>query len=265
MDALKQATFGAVYVVFDDDRWFRASLESVYDECDVILILIADAPWNGPTRSTESSLACVESFPDPFKKIHLFRGSWKTETEQRNEGLRRLGQLGIDYCLVVDADEVYDTLQLRRMMIFASCMPEIDCWHISIVTYWKSPQWRIDPPEPFQPQVLLRVGRARFVQNRYAKGDQHVQIPPHVAVMHHLSYARSDEEVWTKIHSFSHAAEVKPDWFERVWKAWDLDHSIQNLNPAYPGAYLRAVEQDPSALPPVLKKLCGSEIKDRGP
>jgi len=38
---------------------------------------------------------------------------------------------------------------------------------------------------------------------------------------------RADEEIWTKIHSFSHAAEVKPDWYERVWKGWDADHTIE--------------------------------------
>src|SRR6266481_6926325 len=38
MDPLKLATFGAVYVIFDDDRWLHASLESVYEDCDVILV-----------------------------------------------------------------------------------------------------------------------------------------------------------------------------------------------------------------------------------
>jgi hypothetical protein len=254
-DPLKQSTFGAVYVVYDDDRWLPFSLESVYDESDVILVLIANQPWNGPPRSTESTLKCLEAFPDPQKKISLIRGNWKSELRQRNEGLHLLQKRGIDYCLVVDADEVYDPLQLRRMMITAPCLPEIDCWHIQIVTYWKSIRYRVDPPEPFPPVVLVRVGRARFVENRMARGEQHALIAPHVAVMHHLSYARSDEEIWTKIHSFSHAAEVKPDWYERVWKGWDDDHNMQNLNPAFPECYQRAVEQSPDALPPVLRKI----------
>jgi hypothetical protein len=255
MDPLKQSTFGAVYVVFDDDRWLSASLQSIYDECDVILILIANAPWNGPQRSTQSTLQCLTSFPDPQKKIDVVRGNWKSETQQRNEGLRLLNKLGIQYCLAIDADEVYDPLQLRRMMIFAPCLPEVDCWHISMVTYWKSIRYRVDPPEQFQPIVLIHVGHARFVEHRNAKGDRHAQIPSHVAVMHHLSYARSDEEVRTKIHSFSHAAEVKPDWYERVWKGWDADHTLENLNPAYPEAYRRAVGQDANALPPALRAL----------
>jgi hypothetical protein len=259
MDPLKQSTFGAVYVVYGDDRWLRLSLGSVYDECDVILILIANQPWNGPPRCTESSLQCVAEFPDPQKKINVIRGDWKSEREQRNEGLHLLEKWGIEYCLVVDADEVYDPLQLRRMMIFAPCLPEIDCWHIPMVTYWKSIRYRIDPPEPFQPMVLLRVGRVRFVENRIARGENHALIAPHVAVMHHLSYARSDEEIWTKIHSFSHAAEVKPDWYERVWKGWDADHAMQNLNPAFPEAYRRAVEQSPNALPPALRKVRDQE------
>jgi glycosyltransferase involved in cell wall biosynthesis len=255
MDPLKQSTFGAVYVVFDDDRWLSASLESVYDESDIIFSLIANKPWNGPPRSTDSTLQCVASFPDAKKKINVLRGDWKSETQQRNEGLRLLSQRGIDYCLAIDADEVYDPLQLRRMMIFAACLPEVSCWHISMVTYWKSFHYRVDPPEQFQPPALLRVGYARFVEHRNAKGEQHAQIPPHVAVMHHLSYARNNEEIWTKVHSFSHANEVKPDWYERVWKGWDSDHSIRNLNPAYPEAYSRAVEQDPNALPPVLRRI----------
>jgi hypothetical protein len=156
MDPLKQASFGAVYVIFDDDRWLSVSLESVYQECDIILVLIARAPWNGPARSTESTIECVTSFPDPLKKIQIVRGDWKTETQQRNEGLRLLRKAGIDYCFVVDADEIYDPLQLRRMMIFAPCLPEVDCWHISMVTYWKSYLYRIDPPEQFQPGSAIQ-------------------------------------------------------------------------------------------------------------
>src|SRR6266850_4604885 len=259
MDPLKQATFGAVYVIFDDDRWLHASLQSIYQDCDVILVLIANAPWNGPPRSTATTVQSVESFPDPQKKIQLIRGDWKTETQQRNEGLRLLKKRGVDYCFVVDADEVYDPLQLRRMMIFAPCLPEVDCWHISMVTYWKSCRYRIDPPEQFQPPVLLQVGRARFTENRHAKGERHAQVPRHVAVMHHLSYARSDQEIRTKIRSFSHAAEVKPDWYERVWKGWDADHALENLNPAYPEAYGRAVEQDRDSLPPALRRVYDEE------
>ncbi len=259
VDELKQATFGAVYVVFDDDRWLHASLESVYDECDVIVVLVANAPWNGPERNTDKTVQCTLAFPDPLKKIQLHRGDWKSETQQRNEGLRILKKLGVDYCFVVDADEVYNPLQLRRMMVFVPCLPEMDCWHISMVTYWKSYRYRIDPPEQFQPPVFLRIGRARFVEHRNAKGERHAQIPRHVGLMHHLSYARTDEEIWLKIHSFSHAAEVKPDWYERVWKGWDDDHTLRNLNPAYPGAYQVAVEQHPDALPPVLRRLYDAE------
>jgi glycosyltransferase involved in cell wall biosynthesis len=262
MDALKQATFGAVYVIFDDDRWLHASLESVYDECDVILVLIGQAPWNGPARSTDGTIESVKSFPDPDKKITIIRGNWDTETRQRNAGLHHLNKIGIQYCLAIDADEVYDPLELRRMMVFAPCLPEIDCWHISMVTYWKSFRYRIDPPEEFQPPALLQVGKARFVEHRNAKGERHAPIPPHVALMHHLSYARSDKEIWTKIHSFSHASEVQPDWYERVWKGWDADPGIKNLNPAYPGAYPGAVKQTRDALPPVLQRLWNSDSDD---
>ena len=252
IDPLKQARFGAVYVVYDDVRWLPFSYNSIYSECDRILFLIAYQPWNGPKRGTDQTIELIKSLSDPDKKMELVRGDWCSETEQRNAGLELLRKQEIEYCLVVDADEIYDTVQLRRMMIFATCVQEVDCWHIQMVTYWKSPQYRIDPAEKFQPVVLLRVGSTQFIEHRNVAGSRHAAVPPHVAVMHHMSYARSDEEVLNKIQSFSHAAEVVPDWYERVWRGWDRDPYMNNLNPAYPTAYKRAVKQDRAKLPAVL-------------
>jgi hypothetical protein len=37
MDPLKQSTFGAVYVVFDDNRWLSASLQSLIAALPLVL------------------------------------------------------------------------------------------------------------------------------------------------------------------------------------------------------------------------------------
>jgi hypothetical protein len=128
----------------------------------------------------------------------------------------------------------------EKMKSFVLDHPEPDCWHVSLHTYWKSYLYRIDPPEPLKPPVFVKVGAVRFTRNRLAEGAKHGLIPEEIGICHHLSYARSDDEVFRKITTFSHANEVIPGWFENVWKKWDDDHSMTDL---HHHCYQRAVIQ----------------------
>ncbi len=51
--------------------------------------------------------------------------------------------------------------------------PEIDCWHVTLTTYWKSYRYRIEPPEPLTPAAFVKVGTARFTHIRDVKADRH--------------------------------------------------------------------------------------------
>lgn len=254
LNPIKQASFGAVYVVYEDDTWLPFSLQSVYCQCEAIYVLVSDRPWNGPPTSNQAALDCVNSFPDPQKKIRLVHGSWTSETEQRNAGLKILCENGIDYCFIVDADEIYDETELLRMMVFAACLPEVTCWHMQCITYWKSHKYRIEPPEKYYPPVFVRASAASFENGRNVKAEKHATFQPYIGVCHHMSYARTDAQVFRKLETFTHAHEVAPGWFENVWKRWDDDKSLRFLNPAYPAMYDHAVEQPLLALPPVLQR-----------
>jgi hypothetical protein len=70
---------------------------------------------------------------------------------------------------------------------------------------------------------------------------------------HHMSYARSDDALLRKITSFSHADEIVPGWYERVWLAWDARPELEELHPTHPPAYRRAVRQPLEKLPPALR------------
>lgn len=253
----------AVYCVHDDDTWLGHSIESVYDVCRLIYVLVSDTPWFGEPGDSKSVVSRVESLPDPSGKIRVVKGSWRSEAEQRNAGLDILSKEGIEYCLVIDADEVYDPVDLERMVRIAQKHPEISCWHVEMDTYWKSWRYRIHPREQLKPVVLLRVGTARFTLNRGVSECTHGIILPEIAVCHHLSYARSDEQLKRKIATFSHARELVPGWYENVWKGWDQNPLMRNLHPTHPGAYGQAILQPYWALPPVLRKLCMRELEER--
>ena len=250
----RKATFAAVYCVYDDSTWLDTSLESVYDACDAIYLLVSDRPWNGEPGDNSATIACIEAYPDPAGKLRLVQGSWSSEAEQRNAGLDMLRAAGYDYCFVVDADEVYDTAALKAMMDVAASEPEVPCWHMRMDTYWKEELYRIEPREPLMPVVFVKVGAARFSMNRNAEGAQHKLISPAVGFCHHLSYARSDEQVRRKISTFSHANEIVSGWYENVWRKWDSDRGMTNLHPTHPAAYQRAIPQPYVAMPPALRK-----------
>lgn len=243
----------AVCCVYDDTRWLSESIESVYDSIDRIYFLLGDRPWHGTGRSNDRTREEVERLPDPAGKIVIVGGDWGSEAEQRNAGLEILKMEGFEYCLILDADEIYEPGSLLKLRRFCGARRFMPGWRLVWYTYWKSEKFRIEPVESFKPLVLLRVEGARFVDKRETADPRCDAVPADVCICHHMSYARSDDEVRRKISSFSHANEVIPGWFENVWKAWDSNPELENLHPCWPETYERAIEQPEEALPQVLK------------
>lgn len=247
--------FAAICCVYDDERWLRLVVESVYNNIRNIFFLVGNRPWQGGESDNSATLRAISECLDPERKITLVRGDWKTETEQRNWGLALLREQGIPYCFILDADEIYDPLQLNRMQQLALSRQDVGVWTMNWFTYWKSYRYRIDPPEYYKPPVFVRADSARFVEHRGCESQLMGAIPPAVGICHHLSYARSDEEIYRKITTFSHAHEIRADWYENVWRAWDQNPAMENLHPVYPEAYKRAILQPFELLPPVLQRL----------
>jgi hypothetical protein len=246
-------TFAAVCCIYDDHSWLRETMEGAYSECDRVFILLNDRPWRGPARDQGETLRAIEGLPDPDGKIILVRGSWATESAERNSGLQLLREGGFDYCFVLDSDEIYEPTVLRAMMREIAKEPTVDCWHVSWLTYWKSPLFRIDPPEAFKPAVFVKVGGTSFTHNRDVQAASHRLIDETIGMCHHLSYARTNEELLKKITSFSHADEIVPGWYEKVWLAWDERPELPELHPTHPSAYKRAIPQSVENLPASLR------------
>ena len=251
----RTARFGAVCCVYDDDSWLSPTIESVYDACETIWFLVSETPWHGEATDQSAVIERIRALADPARKIRIVQGRWPDEASQRNEGLRVVAEAGLEYCFVLDADEIYDPAQLQRAMTIARENPHVDCWRLSCFTYWKSYRYRVDPPESITAAVFVRPGAGHFVENRTFEAPRCLSLPIETAAFHHMSYARTDEQILRKITTFGHARDVVPGWYENVWRKWDGDRSLQNLNPCWPGAYQRVVEQSYDALPPAVQRL----------
>jgi GT2 family glycosyltransferase len=248
-DLLWQPRIAAVYCLCDDPRWLRLSLQSVYAACDRIFCLVQDE-----ADGSADVLQKIADTPDPAKKITVIRGRWPDGAAQRNAALDLLQAEGFDYCLAMDCDEIYDPAQLQALLRYAAARRYRAAWQVQRVTYWKSCRFRIAPPEDLKPAVLVRVGALRIGEQRRVDTSDIELIPAGIATCHHLAYVASDQEMQRRIETFSGVERFMPDWFEKVWLAWDRNHGLENLHPAQPAVFRRAVPHDEAACPEILRK-----------
>lgn len=189
-------------------------------------------------RSFSGVPVALSPVPPLDSRIEVLEGAWRNENETRNAATEALADC--DYLFIVDSDEIFldADLDLLRELCERESDPVIA---VRLLTYWKTHEYRIDPPE----SLIAPVAYRRGVRTRGLRG---VDGPVGVARIwcRHLSYVRTDDEVREKLRLFSHAHEIRDGWYENVWKAWDSNRALENLHPTHPTAYPRAVlDPDP--------------------
>jgi tetratricopeptide (TPR) repeat protein len=227
----RRRRIGAAIPVLNEWRFMPAVVGQLLQVCDRVVVLRG-------LRALSGAPVEIGPMPKLDPRVEVVEGAWAGEGETRNAGMERLGDC--DYTWMVDSDEILldrDVLLLRDLCDTQD-LPAIG---VKLLTYWKTPEYRIDPPERLIAQIVARKGIR-------VQGLRSVQAPVTVANLwcRHLSYVRTDEEVKEKLRLFSHATEILPEWYENVWKAWDLNPALENLHPTHPAAYRRAVfDPDP--------------------
>jgi hypothetical protein len=245
----------ALYCIFGDTSWLEQSYHSVYPCVEKIFFFLSSSPWYGSAHASEVDPQALALLPDPQKKVETISGDWKSETDQRNYTLAYAQAHGYEYGLIIDADEVYDSAQLTNAISLAHQQRDVAVWHMNWFTYWRSPDYRIDPIEPYQPPILIHLGYAAFVETRNAIGAKHELIPPTTCMCHHLSYALTDEALRRKhIMQPGHSQSAYPEWYESKWCAWLQDPNLTNLHPVHPPWFERAVRQPEELKPSVLRR-----------
>jgi hypothetical protein len=246
----------ALYCLGGDLSWLTHSYLSIYPCVERVYFFLSSSPWYGDNQAAVIDPSVLSALPDPVSKKEVVQGAWTNEVEQRNFTLAFAQYSGFSHGLIVDADEVYESAHLAAALTYAKNSPDISVWHVNWFTYWKSPQHRIDPIEPYQPPILATLGQTGFAETRNVVGEKHELLPPQICMCHHLSYALSDEALMKKhIMQPGHPQSAYPDWLQTKWRAWDTDHSIENLHPVHPPWFQRTIRQPDEALPSILKRV----------
>ena len=230
---------GIVAVAYNEERLIGKHLSHIPNWVDEKLVLLSLTPWHGGYET-----------PDKTDEIAREKGAtvivyaWPDEAEQRNAGQEYFADK--DWIIVLDPDEFLDREGWENLERFIYGTPNQDAFvaHTQL-TYWKS-GYRIDPPEDYK-QIILVKPSVRFVDKRVVDSS-YGRVP---LILHHLSWAKTDDEVRSKINHYSHANEFdRYEWYEKVWKKWTPE--MENLHPLTPEALKKAI---PAELPKELERL----------
>lgn len=201
-------------IAYKEERLIKHHLKHLEGKVDKALVLVSESPYHQfedgqPDRTGEIALKMGAD---------VVKGSWSVEHDQRNYGLSLLRMY--DYVLVLDPDEfilekdwniLLEGLEERVFKKPAYKAP-------SYVTYWKK-GYVLDPTDTHKPLFLVNPREVTFEHYRGISSevyDSPIQFP-----IHHMSWARTDEEMKKKLLTFSHAKEFNGmEWYERVWKTW---------------------------------------------
>lgn len=210
---------------YNEARFIGPWMRQLPKWIDKILLLSSDKPWNGPdSDKRHETWERAQALGDP--RLEVIRGRWKDETNQRNWGLGRLAEY--DWVLIFDADEFLDREDWQVLARTLENAPK-NCPVIRapFQTYWKDFDHVLDPPDTPLGTIAIRPKLTSFVDKRgpYLDVERRARI-----LVHHLSWVRSDEEVFQKIQNWSHTNDFDwRAWFANVWKPWK--HGMKNIHP----------------------------------
>lgn len=191
--------FIALYKTWDGGEFVDASLASIYEHCDHIVMVHSDVSWLGEHGNTVKAAAvawCNDH--DRAGKVHHVDVSLTGQEAQYAAGLDYIAthRLEHDAVLAVDADEIWEDqyFEMARQQMAQRPYPAYRC---NMHTYLKTPFYRVHPPfgSPTvffcDPQLLLKSPR----------GCQAPAVQLDKVWMHHYTYVRETRAaVERKLH-----------------------------------------------------------------
>jgi hypothetical protein len=184
-----------------------------------------------------------------FANLSVVEGRWEAEPEMRHQGLALLREHGAEVCLSVDADEFWPEGGLARLGAEIERVARPGTVYFARYhTCYRSFGYRVVSDHRMAVAVHL-AGDTHFPARRRAAGPRHDLSDDFF--FWNMGYVLSDERMWEKIRTFSHAHEIVPGWFEEKWLAWTPE--TRDLFRKEPRSrWPRTVPMEPASLPAVL-------------
>jgi GT2 family glycosyltransferase/tetratricopeptide (TPR) repeat protein len=219
----------AILSVHDDSTFLAAALRSVAPVPR--LVLVSKVDWTGNEGDWESSVQIAYS-----QGAEVVLGEWPNESAHREAALKHAEERGFEFAITMDSDEILEPVLLENLLQVARSNLA-DRVYIEWNTYWKDAEHVVRPREPFTPCIMVKLGAVSHIKVREYSGGRPLFLNESYGVIHHLSYAGSDERIWKKVTTWGHKDEIIPGWWEKTWRGWDSNRLMRNLHPTHPESY----------------------------
>ena len=213
-------------------EYLRQCVQALRPAVDRVVVLYTPLPSFGHNTTatcpeTEEQLhACVRDLG-----VEWYRSTFGSEGQHRNAGYA-LCQ-GADLILQCDADEVWDTNDLKLCLAEAADLPYRRYKIDGFLHHWRSfgkvctDTWHVE-------RIIKPTGK-----------DYHTL----KGRVHHFGYAQSEEITGYKWKIHGHQDELRPGWFESIFKD---EQRTDDLHPTTLN-WWNARDYDRSLMPEVLK------------
>lgn len=181
---------------------------------DKVVLACSTKPWKGNLTPDDTASLAKKTFAE------VYEGDWPTEAEQRNFCMEKLSDC--DWVIIAPPDRFFTKETLYAMRNFLE-KAEKRPYGMYTLTYWKDFDTVIVPNSTLNEAVVPSVDKNgvpfRFKYANISGGSIDNPIIPGIA--HHISWVKTDEEIKTKITSYTHADEILEGWYENVWLKWN--------------------------------------------
>lgn len=233
-----QVNVGLITVAYREERFIGKFLEHIPKWVDRKVVLISEKPWFGDELPMDGTLSIATA-----KGAIPVLNTWENEESQRNTGVALLDDC--DWVLVLDPDEFISDIHWDKLREFLETTDADAVVCEGQYTYWKN-GYVADPPKDYQMLIAIRP-HVRFVDKRVVNAVYRAA----PTWIHHMSWARTNSEVWNKISHYAHALDFDiEEWFENVWKKWKP--GMKDVHPVTPETLHELI---PAKLPKELEKL----------
>lgn len=211
------------------------------DELEVV-VACSQTPWYGKGVADDTAELALQA------GATVRRFSWQDEKDQKNWIMDKFHDK--DWVLMFAPDMYMEKQDIQNTLESLKQGTE-RAYACPMVTYWKDYTHQVLPARDFN-SLAIRPNE-RFNWSALINNHAIFNRIPNEPVMHHLSFVRTDEEMHTKLSTWSHAPNVLPNWYEEKWlKGDDLVHNfglesagdMEKLTSAYFPDSLRALIQE---------------------
>lgn len=224
-----------VAIAYFEPRFIGPHIRHIPDWVETKLVLVSETPWQGEPEAKLDLTADIAR----AEGAEVITHAWKSEEDQRNAGQEYLYDM--DWVIVLDPDEFLSDKTWETLRIFLEKATS-DAYVVDHQrVFYKHKE--VSPHSDYQMLIACRPS-VRFVDKRVA--DSAYGIAP--VELLHFSWARTDEEVLSKITHYAHAHELIPNWYTDVWKS----DKTTDLHPKTPETLKALI--DP-VLPPEIEAL----------